>query len=580
MKFSTEKIFKLLNSKDKATISLFMLFSFLVVVMDLMALLLLGIALIVSTKLFFTTPSNEFKNFDKYLEILNLESVNSVLLVMSMAGFLFLFKTFFSFLLLKNFFNFLSRLQVKVIDNLLQKLFSSPIGIINKKSSHERSYALINGANSLVMGVFGNLFILSSEFISILALLTLIFFVKAEFAIIILLFSVISGYLIHTKLEKWAIFLGREIANSDTASALLIQQSIHGYREKFTLNRLGIAVNEIKQSRITSSKSQAGIYLLSHLTKFFLELIIILAVVIILVVMLLSKDLITIVIEVTFFASAVIRIMPSFLRFQSALLSLKASIGLSKSTLDLADELADQNISLQDFNSINLLTKKGITNGHSKFSPEVVVEKLNFIYPNSKQSVLTNLNLVVNQGDMVAIQGKSGSGKSTLIDLILGILTPTSGKVQISGVDSAKAIRTWPGAIGYVPQNVRIIDGTIRENIAFGVPESLIDDKLIWESLEKAQISDLVTQRSGLETKVGELGFEISGGQSQRIGLARALYTRPKLIILDEATSALDEETENNFLRVLESFRENTSTLIVSHKTSSLNYCNKFLDLN
>jgi ATP-binding cassette subfamily C protein len=259
---------------------------------------------------------------------------------------------------------------------------------------------------------------------------------------------------------------------------------------------------------------------------------------------------------------------------------LKASIGLSKSTLDLADELADQNILLQDFDSINLLTKKGITNGHSKFSPEVVVEKLNFIYPNSKQSVLTNLNLVVNQGDMVAIQGKSGSGKSTLIDLILGILTPTSGKVQISGVDSAKAIRTWPGAIGYVPQNVRIIDGTIRENIAFGVPESLIDDKLIWESLEKAQISDLVTQRSGLETKVGELGFEISGGQSQRIGLARALYTRPKLIILDEATSALDEETENNFLRVLESFRENTSTLIVSHKTSSLNYCNKFLDLN
>lgn len=547
--------------------------------MDLMALILLGIALLMSSKLFFASPINEIKILKNFLEYFNFESVSSIFFVMSLAALLFLFKTFFSFFLLKKFYNFLSQLQVKISQSLLKKLFSSPIEIINRKTTHDRSYSLINGANALVMGVFGNSFILANEFISVIVILILIFFFKAEFAILILFLSIISGYLIYSKLEYWAISLGREVANSDTASALLIQQSIYGYREKFTLNRLSHVVNDITKIRSNSSKSQAGIYLLNHFTKFLLEIVIILAAILILVVLLMSRDLTTVVIEITFFASASVRILPSLLRLQSAALSLKASTGLAKSILDLANELADQEVFLEDIDSVNHLTRKGIIGRHSNFLPEVTVENLSFRYPNSETSILTNVNLIIEQGDMVAIQGKSGSGKSTFIDLMLGILTPTSGTIQISKVDSVTAIKTWPGAIGYVPQNVQIVEGTLRDNIAFGMPMSLIDDELIWVALERAQISHLAFERYGLETIVGENGSEISGGQIQRIGLARALYTRPKLIILDEATSALDNETENHFFKVLESFRKDTSIVIVSHKTNRLNYCNKFLNL-
>ncbi len=580
MKEFITKTFRLFTPKEKVSILFFVLSSFFLSILDLIALVLLGTALALSTNILLSQPSNIFERFTRFFEFLNLGSVNSILIIMSVSGILFLFKSVFSYFLLKKYFNFLSNIQLNIVDRLLGRLFSSSILVINSKPSSQRSYALINGASSLVMGIVGNAFIISAELISALSILFLISLINIELSIFILAFSIVSGYLIHTKLEKWAILLGREIADSDSSSLTYIQQTIQGYREFFTLSRLGLSVNEIHRVRGKSTVSQSKIYILNHVTKFFLELIIISSAIILLLFLLLSKDIISVVIEVTFFASALVRILPSLLRFQSALLSLKASIGMSKDTLELADELKGQSDNLPDDSAIIRQTNNGIKTGHAGFISSIRVQNLSFRYPGSKKPILNNFSMQIFEGEMVAIQGKSGSGKSTLIDLILGILTPTNGVVEISGMDCLEAIKKWPGAIGYVPQSARIINGSIKQNIAFGIPSTFIDEDLIWEALGKAQLTNLVKQRSGLETNVGELGFELSGGQRQRLGLARALYTKPKLIILDEATSSLDAETESKFFKDLEAFRSESTIVLVSHKPNALDRCDKKYEIN
>jgi ABC-type bacteriocin/lantibiotic exporter with double-glycine peptidase domain len=167
--------------------------------------------------------------------------------------------------------------------------------------------------------------------------------------------------------------------------------------------------------------------------------------------------------------------------------------------------------------------------------------------------------------------GPTGAGKSTLADVILGIIRPASGTVQLSGLDPERAVVTWPGAIAYVPQDVAVLSGTVRENVALGYPDDQIDDDWVWEALEKAQLSTFLLElREGLDTVVGEHGVKLSGGQRQRLGIARALYTRPKLLVLDEATSALDAQTEQHISTTLEAVGSEVTRIVVAHRLATV----------
>jgi len=167
--------------------------------------------------------------------------------------------------------------------------------------------------------------------------------------------------------------------------------------------------------------------------------------------------------------------------------------------------------------------------------------------------------------------GTTGAGKSTLADLILSVLDPDSGQVLVGGVTPREAIQRWPGAISYVPQNVALTIGTVRENVAMGLPKDLIDDALVWEALRRAHLADFLTEfREGIDTNVGERGFRLSGGQRQRLGIARALYTKPKLLVLDEATSALDSETEQAIIEMLNELESEVTTVTVAHRLATV----------
>lgn len=209
------------------------------------------------------------------------------------------------------------------------------------------------------------------------------------------------------------------------------------------------------------------------------------------------------------------------------------------------------------------------------FNIEIMVNNVSFAYKDDpNKCILNNISLSINKNTSIAISGNSGAGKTTLVDLLLGLLKPTNGYIKCDGFDINDNVRGWRDNISYVPQNIFLIDDTIRNNVAFGIEPSKIDDIKIWEALEKAQLKSFVEEsKNGLDTVIGERGIRLSGGQRQRIGIARAFYRNKNIIVLDEATSALDYETEKNILEHLTRTSKDHTLIIITHRLNTIESC-------
>jgi ABC-type multidrug transport system fused ATPase/permease subunit len=192
-------------------------------------------------------------------------------------------------------------------------------------------------------------------------------------------------------------------------------------------------------------------------------------------------------------------------------------------------------------------------------------------YPGATAPALDGVTLSIAAGESVGLVGRSGAGKSTLADVVLGVLEPDAGSAELGGVNPSGATTRWPGGVAYVPQDVVLANDTIRANVALGLPDGAIDDELVWEALSRAHVAEyLREQRDGLNTRIGERGVRLSGGQRQRIGIARALYTRPRLLVLDEATSALDAETEQAISETIADLEGDVTLIIIAHRLSTV----------
>jgi len=210
----------------------------------------------------------------------------------------------------------------------------------------------------------------------------------------------------------------------------------------------------------------------------------------------------------------------------------------------------------------------------------LAVTDLQYRYQNVEALVIDIKHLEVRAGESVGVVGASGSGKSTLVDLLIGILAPVAGTISINGQNLVNNPRDWQDRIGYVPQHVYLMDTTIRRNVAFGLPEKSIDDHQVEESLRNANLWQFVQSLpSGWHTVVGERGVRLSGGQRQRLGIARALYGKPEVIVLDEATSALDSETEKEIVKSLREIARDRTLIVVAHRTSTLAHCSRLIRL-
>lgn len=208
------------------------------------------------------------------------------------------------------------------------------------------------------------------------------------------------------------------------------------------------------------------------------------------------------------------------------------------------------------------------------FRDAIRIERVSYRYPERHEDVLVDIDLRIPYGAAVGFIGTSGAGKSTLVDVILGLLPPTSGRVTVDGFDIRENVRGWQDIVGYVPQAIYLVDHSIRRNVAFGVPDSVIDDAAVRRALASARLDDFVRSLpDGIETVVGERGVRLSGGQRQRLAIARALYFDPLVLVLDEATSALDAETEREVMEAVEQLHGTKTLIIVAHRLGTVADC-------
>jgi ABC-type multidrug transport system fused ATPase/permease subunit len=309
------------------------------------------------------------------------------------------------------------------------------------------------------------------------------------------------------------------------------------------------------------------------LSKYLIESTVVLAAVIISAIQFLLQDSTHAIATLAVFLAAGSRIAPAVLRLQQNSLQIRNSLAASSSTLEV----------LEMYRELSPLESQSasIDSSHFGFKPAVLLSGVNFTYPGTAVEVLKDINLEILPGDFVAITGVSGSGKSTLIDLILGVMEPNSGEIRISELPPLEAFERWPGAVGYVPQDVYLIQGTVRDNLEIGLGQNSISDYRYIKALKDAKLEFLFSDPNlGLDTLVGENGTKLSGGQKQRLGIARALTTNPKLIVTDEATSALDSETESELTDSIQSIRGDSTIIMIAHRLSSVRHANKVVYLH
>jgi ABC-type multidrug transport system fused ATPase/permease subunit len=285
------------------------------------------------------------------------------------------------------------------------------------------------------------------------------------------------------------------------------------------------------------------------------------------------------------FLAASSRIAPAALRIQQGILVVNNSAGNAEKTLEMIEDFIELEKPYLEKSQKNLLIsmqdlerKYDSNDKYIGFKPEVKVTSAFFKYPNQDKFSLANLTFTIEEGSSVAIVGPSGAGKTTLVDLILGVLPLDSGEIHISGLPPALAFQKWPGAVSYIPQNIFISEGSIRDNVSQGFPKEFATDERIWSALEFAQLRSTVQDlKFGIDTYVGDSGSRLSGGQRQRLGIARALFSRPRLIVLDEATSALDSQTESGITDSLDKLSGKVTSIIIAHRLNTIKFVDKIL---
>ena len=295
--------------------------------------------------------------------------------------------------------------------------------------------------------------------------------------------------------------------------------------------------------------------------RYIIETSLIIAISIFVIIQASNGDLASSAATVGIFLSGGLRLTSSLLPLQGALLMIKAAMPPATRALDL---LSPYIFEKEDFPHKDTISSIG--------SPlSVSIQNLRFAHSGATQETLTDLNLSIAAGEQAAFVGVSGAGKSTLADLILGLLEPSNGNVLVGGVNPVSLVEAHSGLVGYVPQKPGMISGTISENIALGVYPDEVDQRKLKNAVVLANLWDLIESLpQGLETDIGKRKDELSGGQLQRIGLARALYTEPKLLVMDEATSALDAESENQINIALDHMRGKVTVILIAHRLNTV----------
>lgn len=485
-------------------------------------------------------------------------------------------KSIASIILSKKTLFFLSFRAATISRKLVIALLRQNISIVKGRSLQETIFALTSGVQSITLNLLGATLLLVADLILIVAFSITLIVVDILVATITLCMFGFSGIMLYLATQRKAHQLGREMTKMDIDSSNTIAEVVWAYKEMAVKDRLDYYAREIGLKRLRLAESVAQLGLLGLLSKYVIEITLVVGGLLIGAIQFLSQPSTRAVAVISIFLITSARVAPAVLRIQTGLMTLKSSIGSAKPTLDLIDEVLG-NFAKSTNQQLEPVVLDYSDEEYISFDPSVRITQMTYKFPNSEKPVLAKVNLSIKKGQIVGIVGPSGSGKTTFIDLILGILRPSRGSILVSGIDPQTARSTWPGAIAYVPQESFITEGTIKENVCLGYPADQIPDFRIEELLGIVGLEKLMQLPEGLHSYIGGKGTRLSGGEKQRIGIARALLSKPKLIVMDEATSALDSETEHKLTQNLLRYRGEATLIIVAHRLSTLISADKII---
>ena len=557
-------VFDVLPKRDRQRISFVVILQIFMGLLDLLGVALIGVlgALAVSG----VQSSQPVERVSSFLDVMHLSSrtfqEQAAILAIAAASVL-VFRTLFSVIFTRRTLFFLSRRGAALTTSLVSKLLSRPLLEIQHRTTQDTVYALTSGVNAVTLGVLGSGVVLISDLSLLLVMATGLFFVDPLMALLSAFAFFGIGFLIYRLMHQRAEHLGREESFLAVKSNEAIVEVLSSYREAVVRNRREYYAREIGKKRWKNAEVLAELAFMPHISKYIIETTVVLGALAISAVQFVLQDAAQAIATLAVFLAAGTRIAPAVMRVQQGALQIKASLGVATPALQLIKDLKKAE-ELPQISDLVPLT-------HAGFEPLIKLENVCLKYRGTASFALKNISLQIPPGSSVALVGPSGAGKTSLVDVILGVIRQDSGTVEISGCNPIEAISSWPGAIGYVPQDVVIINGTIRENIALGYPSAEANDEIVGRVLKTAQLDSLLdSYPNGSDTHVGERGTKISGGQRQRLGIARALLTNPKLLVLDEATSALDGETEAAIASAIHVLKGSVTIVMIAHRLSTV----------
>lgn len=330
------------------------------------------------------------------------------------------------------------------------------------------------------------------------------------------------------------------------------------FTDRYSDSAEGYADNQIKYNVLT------------NLPRLLIEAVAILGILIyVMISMLMGVNIASLMTTIAAFAVAAMRLLPSVNRLNTYI----ANIAYFEPALDFIYE----NVNTKGLSEENVLITHNPKEEYVpalSFKDTIELNDITFAYPNTDKNIFTHADMTVPIGASVGVVGASGAGKSTIVDIMLGLLKVKSGEILCDGIDAIEHYPEWLSHIGYIPQTIYMLDDSIRRNIAFGVDDSDIEDDRVWAVLKEAQMMDFVKDLpDGLDAQIGERGVRISGGQRQRLGIARALYHNPQILIFDEATSALDNDTETAIMDAIDSLHGQKTMVIIAHRLRTIENC-------
>jgi ABC-type multidrug transport system fused ATPase/permease subunit len=448
---------------------------------------------------------------------------------------------------------------------LIEKILDPRNIHIRKNTKQDLTFKMTTGVDVIFSYVIASSVAVATDLSLLILMLTSLFIFDPFTASAVIIFFGATSLILYKSLNSRARKLGQLNSTLSIYGNEKIYNVLNIYRELIVRDRANYYTEEIGKIRRDLSRTSAAINFMPFISKYVIEATVVLGGALIAFILFATKDSTSAIASLAVFTAAATRIGPSVLRLQQSLLLIGGSKGVASGTLKLFEDIGSKaQLSPKDWDSEPLNTYEG-------FTPNVVFENVSFNYSGSKEILLNDVSLKFEPGHLVAITGPSGAGKTTFVDLLLGLLTPVSGHIKISNLAPLEVFKLWPGACSYVSQDIPILNGTLAENICMGFEYSSALDSRISNSILRASLSDFAEALpDGIHTKILEDGSNLSGGQKRRIGIARALFTNPQLLVLDEPTNGLDKVTEKEIISVIQNLSTSATVILVTHNYSVL----------